>query len=80
MNPKQSEALRRLFAVNVSELELSVSIYGVLESHEIHTIYDILETTESKFIKILGKRRTEEIKDKLRQLGLSLRSTEHIDP
>ncbi|MCL6471708.1 MAG: DNA-directed RNA polymerase subunit alpha [Firmicutes bacterium] len=60
----------------IEDLELSVRSYNCLKREGINTVQQLVEQTESDLMKIrnFGAKSIEEVKDKLHQLGLSLKS------
>jgi len=62
----------------IEELDLSVRSYNCLKRAGIHTVGDLVEKSEGDMLKVrnLGQKSLEEVKFKLAELGLSLRSNE----
>ncbi|MBE0448289.1 MAG: DNA-directed RNA polymerase subunit alpha [Actinobacteria bacterium] len=60
----------------IEDLELSVRSYNCLKREEIHTVQQLVEQSEGDLVKIrnFGAKSIEEVKDKLAQLGFSLKS------
>lgn len=71
MKQNEKSKLQKLLAMNVTELELRLSTMSALGIKNIHTIRDLVKTTEAQLIKMMGKRRTKELQLKLEQLGLT---------
>ncbi len=67
--------MARLMATPIEELELSVRPYNCLKRAGIHTIGDLVQRTEEEIanVKNFGRKSLEEVNEKLRALGLSLR-------
>jgi DNA-directed RNA polymerase subunit alpha len=65
----------RLLQTPIEELELSVRPYNCLKRAGIHTIGDLVQRTEEEIanVKNFGRKSLEEVTEKLRALGLSLR-------
>ena len=64
---------------NIEDLELSVRSFNGLKRAGINTIEDLIKNnTEEDLLKVrnLGKKSIEEVKQKLRDKGLSLKSNE----
>ena len=62
----------------IEELDLSVRSYNCLKRAGIHTVGDLVEKSEGDMLKVrnLGQKSLEEVKFKLVELGLSLRSND----
>lgn len=62
----------------IEELDLSVRSYNCLKRAAIHTVGDLVEKSEADMLKVrnLGQKSLEEVKFKLEELGLSLRSND----
>jgi len=60
----------------IEDLELSVRSYNCLKREGVNTVQQLVEQSESDLVKIrnFGAKSIEEVKDKLAQLGLSLKS------
>jgi len=67
--------MARLLQTPIEELELSVRPYNCLKRAGIHTIGDLVQRTEEEIanVKNFGRKSLEEVTEKLRALGLSLR-------
>ncbi|MBA1393461.1 DNA-directed RNA polymerase subunit alpha, partial [Lactobacillus sp. XV13L] len=59
----------------IEELDLSVRSYNCLKRAGINTVQELTDKTESDMMKVrnLGRKSLEEVKEKLANLGLSLR-------
>lgn len=68
----------RLLDMTIEELDLSVRSYNCLKRAAIHTIQELTSKSENDMMKVrnLGSKSLEEVKEKLQQLGLSLRKEE----
>ena len=64
--------------MTIEELELSVRSYNCLKRANINTVEELTEKTEEDMMKFrnLGKKSLEEVKNKLAELGLSLKPSE----
>lgn len=71
--------IRRLLGTSVEELELTVRSSNCLKNANIHTIGDLTKMTEDEITKTrnFGKKSLSEIKDKLKEWGLSLGMTDY---
>src|SRR5690554_2853347 len=78
MVEKEEEEKDRLLELPIEELDLSVRSYNCLKRAGINTIEDLVRKTEEDMLKIrnLGKKSLAEIKEKLGNFGLSLRSAD----
>ena len=66
------------FEMNIDELELSVRSYNCLKRAGINTVEELTERTEDDMMKVrnLGKKSLDEVKNKLEELGLSLKPSD----
>ena len=64
--------------MTIEELELSVRSYNCLKRAGINTVEELTLKTEDDMMKVrnLGKKSLDEVKAKLAELGLSLKSSE----
>ena len=64
----------RVLEKNIEDLELTVRSLNALTQAGIDTVSDLVSMTEGELnsVKNLGKKSLSEIKDKIRELGLSL--------
>lgn len=78
MVEKEDDELSRLLEQPIEELELSVRSYNCLKRAGINTIGELVRKDEEDIMKVrnLGKKSLQEVKDKLKAVGLSLRSSE----
>lgn len=78
MVEKEEESIDRLMEMTVEELDLSVRSYNCLKRAGINTVDELVRKTEEDMMKVrnLGKKSLAEIKEKLGELGLSLRKSD----
>ena len=59
----------------IEELDLSIRAFNCMKRAGKDTVQDLIEMTEEDYMKVrnLGRRSFEEIKEKLRELGLSIK-------
>lgn len=78
MVEKQEEEKDRLLELPIEELDLSVRSYNCLKRAGINTIEELTRKTEEDMMKVrnLGKKSLQEVKEKLANLGLSLRASD----
>ena len=78
MVEKEEESIDRLMEMTVEELDLSVRSYNCLKRAGINTVDELIRKTEEDMMKVrnLGKKSLAEIKEKLAELGLSLRKSD----
>lgn len=76
VDPERQELIRKL-SVSVNEIELSVRAANCLNNANITTVGVLAQKTESEMLKYrnFGKKSLNEIKDKLRDMGLTLGMT-----
>jgi DNA-directed RNA polymerase subunit alpha len=69
---------KKLLEKSIEELDFSVRSYNCLKKSNINTFGDIVNKTEEEImgIKNLGKKSFEEIKEKVKEYGLTLKNTE----
>jgi DNA-directed RNA polymerase subunit alpha len=62
--------------MSIEELDLSVRSFNCLKRAGINTVEELIKKTEEDMMKVrnLGKKSLEEVKSKLAEYGLSLRS------
>ncbi|MCQ2388570.1 MAG: DNA-directed RNA polymerase subunit alpha, partial [Kiritimatiellae bacterium] len=70
----ERERLRKLLNMSVNEIELSVRAANCLNNANIATVGELVQKTEADMLKYrnFGKKSLTEIKDKMKELGLSL--------
>lgn len=78
MVEKEEESIDRLMEMTVEELDLSVRSYNCLKRAGINTVEELTRKTEEDMMKVrnLGKKSLQEVKEKLAELGLSLRKSD----
>ncbi|NLL47042.1 MAG: DNA-directed RNA polymerase subunit alpha [Firmicutes bacterium] len=78
MVEKEEESIDRLMEMTVEELDLSVRSYNCLKRAGINSVDELVRKTEEDMMKVrnLGKKSLQEIKEKLGDLGLSLRKSD----
>ncbi|HHT68414.1 MAG TPA: DNA-directed RNA polymerase subunit alpha [Firmicutes bacterium] len=78
MVEKEEESIDRLMEMTVEELDLSVRSYNCLKRAGINSVDELVRKTEEDMMKVrnLGKKSLAEIKEKLGDLGLSLRKSD----
>ena len=75
MVEKEEEEKDRILEMPIEELDLSVRSYNCLKRAGVNTVEELTRKTEEDMLKVrnLGKKSLQEVKDKLAELGLSLR-------
>lgn len=78
MVEKEEEKKDKILEMTVEELDLSVRSYNCLKRAGINTVEELIQRTEEDMMKVrnLGKKSLAEIKEKLGELGLSLRKSD----
>ncbi|MGX7349692.1 DNA-directed RNA polymerase subunit alpha [Dolosicoccus paucivorans] len=78
MVEKEEAEKEKVLVMTIEELDLSVRSYNCLKRAGINTIQELTEKTEAEMMKVrnLGRKSLDEVKTKLANLGLSLRSEE----
>mgnify|MGYP002737824238 CR=1 FL=1 len=78
MVEKEEDKKEKVLEMTVEELDLSVRSYNCLKRAGINTVEELTEKTEEDMMKVrnLGKKSLAEIKEKLGELGLSLRKSD----
>jgi DNA-directed RNA polymerase subunit alpha len=73
--PQQEQQLSGDLALTIEELNLSVRSYNCLKREGINTVGDLVQKSEAELMDIrnFGQKSIEEVKEKLAELGLSLR-------
>lgn len=66
----------KVLEMTVEEMDLSVRSYNCLKRASINTVEELIRKSEEEMMKVrnLGKKSLEEVQNKLRELGLSLRN------
>jgi len=75
MVEKEEEQKDKIMEMTIEELDLSVRSYNCLKRAGINTVEELIQRNEEDMMKVrnLGKKSLEEVVNKLRELGLSLR-------
>lgn len=78
MVEKEEESIDRLMEMTVEELDLSVRSYNCLKRAGINAVDELVRKSEEDMMKVrnLGKKSLAEIREKLGELGLSLRKSD----
>lgn len=78
MVEKEEDKKEKVLEMTIEELDLSVRSYNCLKRAGINTVEELTEKTEDDMMKVrnLGKKSLEEVKQKLEELGLGLKSEE----
>lgn len=78
MKDKEEDKKEKLLEMTIEELDLSVRSYNCLKRAGINTIQELANKTIEDMMKVrnLGKKSLEEVDQKLKQLGLSLKESE----
>lgn len=78
MVEKEEEEKDKILDMSIEELDFSVRSYNCLKRAAINTVGELIQKTEEEMMKVrnLGKKSLEEVDEKLKSLGLSLRKAE----
>ncbi|EOD01019.1 DNA-directed RNA polymerase subunit alpha [Caldisalinibacter kiritimatiensis] len=78
MVEKEEDEKEKVLEMTIEELDLSVRSYNCLKRAGINTVEELTHKTEEDMMKVrnLGKKSLEEVKNKLAELGLSLKKSE----
>ncbi len=78
MVEKEEEERDKILDMSIEELDFSVRSYNCLKRAAINTVGELIQKTEEDMMKVrnLGKKSLEEVDEKLKSLGLSLRKME----
>ncbi len=78
MVEKEDNEAQKVMEMNIDELELSVRSYNCLKRAGINTVEELCNKTSDDMMKVrnLGRKSLDEVLAKLKELGLSLRSSE----
>jgi DNA-directed RNA polymerase subunit alpha len=78
MVEKEEDQKSKGLEMTIEELELTVRSFNCLKRAGINTVQELTERSEDEMMKVrnLGKKSLDEVKRKLAELGLSLRSNE----
>ena len=76
MVEKDEDEIEKAIVMNIDELELSVRSYNCLKRANINTVGELINKTEDDMMKVrnLGRKSLDEVINKLKELGLSLKS------
>ena len=72
---KEDDKKEKKLEMTIEELDLSVRSYNCLKRAGINTLQELTDKTEADMMRVrnLGRKSLEEVKNKLADLGLSLR-------
>ena len=78
MVEKEEDETEKVLEMTIEELDLSVRSYNCLKRAGINTVHELTNKTEAEMMKVrnLGKKSLAEVKNKLDELNLDLRSEE----
>lgn len=78
MIEKEEDQKEKALEMTIEELELSVRSFNCLKRASINTVEELTERTEDDMMKVrnLGKKSLDEVKNKLEELGLSLKPSD----
>lgn len=78
MVEQEEDQKEKALEMTIEELELSVRSFNCLKRASINTVEELTRKTEDDMMKVrnLGKKSLDEVKQKLAELGLSLRETD----
>ncbi|OLR55679.1 DNA-directed RNA polymerase subunit alpha [Hornefia porci] len=78
MIEKEEDQKEKALEMTIEELELSVRSFNCLKRASINTVEELTERTEEDMMKVrnLGKKSLDEVKNKLEELGLSLKPSD----
>lgn len=78
MVEKEEDQKEKALEMTIEELELSVRSFNCLKRAGINTVEELTERTEDDMMKVrnLGKKSLDEVKNKLAELGLSLKPSD----
>lgn len=78
MTETEEDEKEKVMEMNIDELELSVRSYNCLKRAGINTVEELCNKTQDDMMKVrnLGRKSLEEVLAKLKELGLSLNSSE----
>ncbi len=76
MVEKEEDPIDRVLEMNIDELELSVRSYNCFKRAGINTVEELINRSSEDMMKVrnLGRKSLEEVLNKLKELGLSLKS------
>lgn len=75
---KEEDQIAKALDLTIEELELSVRSFNCLKRASINTVEELTQRTEEDMMKVrnLGKKSLDEVKNKLEELGLSLKQSD----
>jgi DNA-directed RNA polymerase subunit alpha len=75
MIESEEDSKNKILEMSIEDLDLSVRSYNCLKRAGINTVQELANQTEEDMMKVrnLGRKSLKEVKDKLNELGLSLR-------
>ena len=75
MVEKEDDKNEKKLEMTIEELDLSVRSYNCLKRAGINTVQELTDKSEADMMRVrnLGRKSLEEVKNKLAELGLSLR-------
>lgn len=78
MVEKEEEEKDKIYEMTIEELDLSVRSFNCLKRAGINTVEELVQRTEEDMMKVrnLGRKSLEEVQEKLRDLGLSLKKSD----
>lgn len=78
MVEKEEDKKEKALEMTIEDLELSVRSFNCLKRANINTVQELTQRSEEDMMKVrnLGKKSLEEVKNKLEELGLSLRPSD----
>ena len=78
MVEKEETHKEKMLEMTIEELDLSVRSYNCLKRAGINTVQELTDKSEADMMKVrnLGRKSLEEVKNKLFDLGLGLRTEE----
>lgn len=78
MVEKEEDQKEKALEMTIEELELSVRSFNCLKRASINTVEELTQKTEEDMMKVrnLGKKSLDEVKNKLEELGLSLKASD----
>ena len=78
MSVKENTEIEKALVMSIDELELSVRSYNCLKRANINTVEELCNRTSEDMMKVrnLGRKSLEEVLAKLKELGLSLNSSD----
>ena len=80
MVEKENDEKERVLEMSIDDLELTVRSFNCLKRAGINTVQELIRKTPDEMLKVrnLGRKSSEEIDAKLKELGLELRTSDEI--